>query len=360
MSVDVFFNNKKDKFYDDLKKRVNKYFKDNNLSKKANLQMYINTLVLFSITYASYFLILFGGFSWPIMLFFVFTMGFGVAGCGMGFMHDGSHNAYSDKPWVNNLIGSSLNLLGSHKYIWDLRHNAYHHMYTNVYKYDFDMVKIWLVRHSPEAKKRWFHKYQHIYASFVVYPYYTIFWLLVYDVLHLNLFRQPIGDGELKKHPMSKIISIVFWRLFYLFYIIVIPYLVLGLPFWQIMVGFLALHVSTSLFLCTIFQVAHIVEETVHGIPDKNGKINDTWAQHQVKASCNFSLKNKLMTWYCGGLNYQIEHHLLPNVCSIHYPNIQPIIKATIEEHGLPYNVHPSIAKAYGSHLKALKKLGNE
>ncbi|MDH4199324.1 MAG: acyl-CoA desaturase [Spirochaetia bacterium] len=359
MNVDVFFNKKEDKFYKELKEKVNSYFKDNNISIKGNMKMYLITAVLLTITYGSYFLILFGNFSEIVMLALVCVMGVGIAGIGMGIMHDGSHNAYSHSKFVNYIIGSLLNLAGSHKYIWDIRHNSLHHMYTNVYKYDYDMVKIFLVRHSPEAKKRWFHKYQHLYAPVMVYPYYTLFWLLIYDIFHMGVFSK-FAEGEERKHPARKILGIIFWRLFYLFYIVVIPYMVLDLPFWEIMVGFLALHISTSLVLCTIFQVAHIMKETTHAIPDKKGNIKDTWAENQVKSSSNFSLNNKLLTWFCGGLNFQIEHHLFPWICSIHYPEIQPIVKATIEKYGMPYNVKPTLMSAYASHLGYLKILGNE
>lgn len=362
MSIDVFYNKKEDKFYNELKEKVNNYFKEKNISKKGNLKMYLITFVLLGITYGSYFLILFGNLPELAMLLLTCVMGVGIAGIGMGIMHDGSHNSYSESKFVNYIMGSLLNLAGSHKYIWDIRHNALHHMYTNIFKYDYDMVKIFLVRHSPEAKKYWFHKYQHLYAPVFIYPYYTLFWLLFYDIFHLRLFTQFFGDNEqqVKKHPVPQILSIIFWRLFYLFYIIVIPYLVLDIEFWKIMVGFLALHISTSMVLCPIFQVAHIMQETTHAIPDKKGNIKATWAENQVTSSCNFSLDNKLMTWFCGGLNYQIEHHLFPWICSIHYPDIQPIIKKTIEKYKLPYNTHPTLLKAYGSHLACLKKLGSE
>ncbi|MDH4262458.1 MAG: acyl-CoA desaturase [Spirochaetia bacterium] len=359
MSIDVFYNKKEDKFYAELKEKVNNYFKEKNISKKGNIKMYLITAVLLVITYGSYFLILFGNLPEIVMLLLACVMGVGIAGIGMGIMHDGSHNSYSENKFVNYIMGSLLNFAGSHKYIWDLRHNSLHHMYTNVYKYDYDMVKIWLVRHSPEAPKRWFHKYQHIYASIMIYPYYTLFWLLFYDMFHLRVFSE-FAEGDQRKHPFMKIVGIIFWRIFYLFYIIVIPYLLLDLPFWKIMTGFLALHVSTSAVLCPIFQVAHIMENTTHAIPDKKGNLKATWAENQVTSSSNFSLNNKLLTWFCGGLNYQIEHHLFPWICSIHYPDIHPIIKKTIEKYKLPYNNQPTLLKAYASHLRFLKKIGNE
>ena len=135
MKIDVTFNSKKDLFYTELKEKVNNYFKERNLSIKGNSKMYLITFVIIAITYGSYFLILFGNLPEMVMLLLCAIMGVGIAGIGMGIMHDGSHNAYSHNKYVNYLMGSLLNLAGSHKYIWDLRHNALHHMYTNVYKF---------------------------------------------------------------------------------------------------------------------------------------------------------------------------------------------------------------------------------
>jgi linoleoyl-CoA desaturase len=360
MNIDVTYNQKKDLFYTELKEKVNNYFKEKNISNKGNMKMYLITFTIIAITYGAYFLILFAGLPEWAMLILAAVMGVGIAGIGMGIMHDGSHNAYSKNKFVNYFMGSLINLAGSHKYIWDLRHNDLHHMYTNVFKYDYDMVKIWMLRHSPEAPRKWYHKYQHIYAPLFIYPYYTMFWLIFYDVLHLNLFSKEFGAGDGKGHPTGKIVGMFLWKAFYFFYMLVIPYLVLGLPFWKILIGFMVVHYATSLVLCPIFQVAHIMMETTHAIPDKKGQIKDTWAENQVKSSCNFSLDNKLLTWFVGGLNFQLEHHLFPWICSIHYPEIQPIVKETIAKYKLPYNVHPTLFQAFKSHLSYLKKLGAE
>ena len=54
-------------------------------------------------------------------------------------------------------------------------------------------------------------------------------------------------------------------------------------------------------------------------------KIEDEWAIHQLKTTANFATKSRIATWFMGGLNYQVEHHLFPKISHIHYPKINKI-----------------------------------
>ena len=296
------------------------------------------------------------------MWFLCVIMGLGMAGIGLGVMHDANHQAYSKHRWVNNLLGSSLNLLGSHKHIWDIRHNILHHTFTNVYELDDDIAKIWLLRLSPEQKRRWYHRYQHLYA-FLVYMNYTLSWLFYHDNLHLIKYFKTLGYGEKSGKkiniPMSKIISIYSWKFFALFYMLVIPYLVLNLAWWQVLLGFLTAHWAMGLIVGVIFQINHMIDGSVHGIPDENGKIAEHWAEHQIKCSFNFSTNNGFFTWYLGGLNFQIEHHLFKSISSIHYRDLKPIFRKVIEKYGFTYNDCGSWGNAIRLHLLYLKNIGS-
>ena len=79
---------------------------------------------------------------------------------------------------------------------------------------------------------------------------------------------------------------------------------------------------------------------------------------HQLKTTANFAKHSKLVTWYVGGLNFQIEHHLFPNICHVHYKKISNIVKATAEEYGILYNDKKTYFGAVRSHYKMLKELG--
>jgi linoleoyl-CoA desaturase len=147
-------------------------------------------------------------------------------------------------------------------------------------------------------------------------------------------------------------------KVIYLAAIFGIPTLLFGLPFLQVLIGFLLMHFVAGLVLTTVFQLAHTVEGTTHPLPDEDGNIENNWAVHQMHTTVDFCRDNKFLCWYLGGLNFQVEHHLFPTICHIHYPEIAPIVKQTAEEFGVPYLENETFAKALGAHLSALKKFG--
>jgi linoleoyl-CoA desaturase len=69
-------------------------------------------------------------------------------------------------------------------------------------------------------------------------------------------------------------------------------------------------------------------------------------------------LQNKIVNWYTGGLNHQIEHHIFPNISHIHYGNIAKIVKETAAECNLPYYEYKTMRGAVIAHFKHLKDLG--
>ena len=80
---------------------------------------------------------------------------------------------------------------------------------------------------------------------------------------------------------------------------------------------------------------------------------------HQMETTSNFAQSNRLLSWYVGGLNYQVEHHLFPKVCSVHYPALSRIVREVAEKHNVPYHHHETLLEAIRSHFRMLKRLGN-
>ena len=118
------------------------------------------------------------------------------------------------------------------------------------------------------------------------------------------------------------------------------------------------MHFVAGVVLTVIFQLAHTVEGTSYPIPNEEGNIENHWAIHQLNTTVNFSRNSKIISWFVGGLNYQVEHHLFPNICHVHYPKISPIVKQTAEEFGIPYLENNSFTDAILSHIRALRKFG--
>jgi fatty acid desaturase len=59
--------------------------------------------------------------------------------------------------------------------------------------------------------------------------------------------------------------------------------------------------------------------------------------RRQVVGSTNFRTGGDLNDFLHGWLNYQIEHHLFPDLTMLQYQRIQPEVRAICERHGVPY-----------------------
>ena len=122
--------------------------------------------------------------------------------------------------------------------------------------------------------------------------------------------------------------------------------------------GFLLVHASLGYTLSLIFQLAHSIEDLEFPEPNDENMIEEEWAIHQVRTTANFATDNWFINWYVGGLNFQIEHHLFPRICHVHYKNLSPIVEQTCKDFNLPYVNHKTFLKAYQSHVKHLYNLG--
>jgi len=345
-------------FFLALNQRVNQYFKNNNISRNANAEMVIKTVFMFMLYFIPYGIILSGAVANPwLLLGLCIVMGLGLAGIGLSIMHDANHGAYSKKPWVNTLMGYSLNLVGGHAFNWKVQHNVLHHTFTNVHNADEDISPRGVMRMAPESPWKPAHRFQHIYAWFL-YCLLTLVWVLVKDFARLIKYQR---EGLVKKQqasPVKEWSILILTKVVYIGYTLVLPSLLLPLAWWQVLIGFFVMHAVSGFILSVIFQPAHVVDGTEYPEPDESGLLENTWAIHQLRTTTNFANRNKILSWYVGGLNYQIEHHLFPNVCHVHYRNIAPIVEQTAHEYNLPYKSIPTFMGAMAGHARLLKKLG--
>lgn len=343
-------------FISEVRAEVDRYFEESGKSRHANFSMVLKTVLILTLTFGSYGLIISGHFSLLQMLGLAVLMGIGAAGTGFCVAHDALHGAYSSNSTVNRILGFSFDSLGANGYMWKITHNIIHHTYTNIPGVDEDLTVSPLVRLSPEAPRYPFHRFQQFFA-FPAYSLATINWLFVKDFQ--QFMRKDIGPYKNKKHPPIEIFTLIWTKLVVVTYMIVIPLMVLNITWWQFAIGFMAMHMTAGLILGVVFQLAHVVEGPEFLGPDELGNMENTWIIHEMLTTSNFARNNKVLCWYVAGLNFQIEHHLFPQVCSVHYPVISDIVKEIAARHGVPYNDHPTFLKSLGSHYRMLKKLGS-
>jgi linoleoyl-CoA desaturase len=354
----VKFTGKQHEFFTTLNQLVNAYFKTNGISRTANANMVIKTIFMFALYFIPYTLTLTTSVTnYGIYLLLCVVMGFGIGGIGLSIMHDANHGAYSNKAWINNLLGYSLNLVGANALNWKIQHNVLHHTYTNVFEVDEDISPRGVLRFAPESPWKSFHRFQHIYAWFL-YGLMTIIWVITKDFMRLIRYQK---DGMLAKQKVNVYAEwaiLIFTKIFYIGYVFVIPTMILPFAGWQILIGILVMHYIAGFILGIIFQPAHVVEGTEYFQPDETGSIENTWAIHQLLTTTNFANKNRILSWYVGGLNYQVEHHLFPNICHVHYRDISHIVENTAKEFGVPYKKIDTFMGALVAHGRMLKELG--
>lgn len=352
-----FSRNDSAKFFRTLNKRVNDYFKDNNIKRTGNWQLWIKTVVMFSLFLTPYFLILTLDLPSWAMLLLTIVMGIGMAGVGMNVMHDGNHGAFSNKEWVNRLMGSSIYILAGNVYNWKVQHNVLHHTYTNIHGHDEDLEAGRILRFSKHAEWHKHHRFQHYY-SVLLYGLLTINWAITTDYLQMKRYLKrklsygkfPNPRTEWSKLVISKIIYVSIW--------IVLPLVLTNIPWWQVLLGFFIMHYVAGLILSVVFQLAHVMEDAEMPLPEENGTMKNSWAIHQLQNTINFGTKNKIVNWFTGGLNHQVEHHIFPHISHVHYTKISKIVKETALEFDLPYKEYKTTRKAIIAHFKYLKEMG--
>ncbi len=353
----VQFDTQKTEFVKILRKRVNQYFKERNLSKNSNFNMVFKTVFMIAVYFVPFSFIISGMIESLWINFLLWSvMGLGMAGIGMSVMHDSNHGSYSKSKRVNSLLGYLIHLIGGSATNWKLQHNVLHHTYTNISGMDEDLDSDPLMRFSPDQKRKKFHRFQHVYAWFL-YGFMTISWALDKDFLQLFRFKKR-GLLNLQKINFSKALTfLIFSKIFYYSYVILIP-LIFASTWWTALVGFFIMHYIAGFILAIVFQCAHVVDLSEFPKPLENGKMKTNWFSHQLHTTCNFANKARFFSWFIGGLNFQVEHHLFPNICHIHYKKLSPIVQATVKEFNLPYHVEKTFFIALRNHFYHLKLMG--
>lgn len=273
---------------------------------------------------------------------------------GFCVQHDANHGAYFRTHRLNHLLGWSADaLLGFSSYVWRTKHNVSHHTYTNVDEYDDDITQVPFARFMPSQRPRPWYRLQHIYI-----------WLL-YAVMALRgqtfadaavLIRGRVGHTNLRRPRGWDLVGLVAGKAIFVGWVFAIPVLVY--PWWVVLVAYVGFAMVASLVIATTFQLAHCVEEAHFTSPAELATSTRPWAVHEVETTVDFCPRNRILTWFLGGLNYQIEHHLFPRLPHTHYPRIAEIVRRNASEHGVRYTVQPSLRVALASHQRHLRTLG--
>lgn len=344
-------------FFTTVRQRVDAHFAQQGKHKHANGAMWIKTSVFLGVFITSYILIISGILPDLVMLGFALLLGMVSAFVGFNICHDAIHGSFSANRHINKLLGNLFNLLGASPYIWEISHNGVHHTFTNIPGHDDDLIIApGLIRIEESDPKHKIQRFQHWYA-FPLYGLASLSWAFRKDFL--KIFRKKIGQVAIK-HPVQEYFRLFAAKALYYFLFIVLPLMVLDVAWWQFLIGFITMHLAQGLTMGLVFQLAHVVEETDFPDASPTGIMKEAWAEHQMRTTANFSSESRIAAFFLGGLNQQIEHHLFPKVCHIHYAEIGKIVKQTAREYGLPYIESPTFLAALRSHFRVLKKFARQ
>lgn len=343
-----------DGFQGVLRRRVDRFFRSTGRRPRDCPAMYVKTAVVLAWFVASYALLVFLPGTWWLALPLAVSLGLSMAAVGFNIQHDGAHGAYSDRGWVNRLTALVLDLLGGSSYVWSRKHNSIHHSYVNITGHDSDIDLGFFGRLSPHQKRRKLHRLQHFYL-WALYGLLPIKWQL-FDDFHKVLTGRIAGQ-RLARPKGWDLVTFVGGKAVFFALAFVIPALLH--PVWGVLLCYGAASLVQGVALSVVFQLAHCVEEADFPLPRPDtGRMEAAWAVHQVEATVDFARGNRLLSWFIGGLNFQIEHHLFPRICHVHYPALAPLVEETCREFGLRYRTQDSFLAGVASHFRWLRRMG--
>jgi linoleoyl-CoA desaturase len=303
--------------------------------------------------------------SWVLLVFVVgnpweaiaacVSLAFATAGVAFCVGHDGNHGAMYAGRRLNHLVGYSFDLIGASSYVWRTKHNVAHHTFTNVDGADADIDQMPFARLAPTQPHRRYHRFQHIYM-------WVLYGLFTFKVHVLSDFK-PVFSGKIgrlatiqrpKRFDMTALFAgkVAFWT-----WAVVIP--LFFRPWWTVLLIFVLCSWLLGMILAVVFQLAHAVDEAhFTDLAEMQAGPRPAWAAHQVESTVDFATGNRVLGWYLGGLNFQIEHHLFPKVSHIHYPRILETVRATCAEYGVKHTCQPTFRSALASHGRWLRAMG--
>ena len=265
-------------FFTALIKKVDDHIAKQNGNRFGNLTIYLKGIFLITLYGGSYILLLTINLKPILSLLLVILMGISAVMIVFNIVHDASHNVLFKNPKYNRTAAYLGDLVGMNSYIWNIRHNMQHHAFTNVAGGDILIDNIPLMRISPYQKKYSIHKFQVLYVP-LLYMVYSIFWVFFLD---LNMFfRKSMANHDNIRHSRQEWLKLIFFKSFYVFYMVILPAFIIQIPFSQVLIGFLIYHMAAGILLSSVVVLGHCVEGADYVSPDESGIIQNSWMQHE-------------------------------------------------------------------------------
>ena len=197
---------------------------------------------------------------------------------------------------------------------WDFKHNINHHTYCNIVTKDEDIMALnGAFTPNNKGNSPFLKKYKHIVfwgALFFMYP------AFIAQSYNFALKRKLYGEFAL---------MLLHWPIIWgtMFYI---------LPFTDAFIVFLTLNFTLSPWLAFGFITNHLGCEV---FDIEEGK-ELSWMELQMRTSRSLR-GGKIVHWFYGGLNTQIEHHLFPKAPRFNLLKVQKMTREFAEKYNMIY-----------------------
>ena len=342
-------------FYKDLVSTLDQYFEQNNISKTGNSTMHFKIVMYFGLVILSYILVL---TSTSVLSFYIsyLLLGLSVLLTAFNVSHDAAHGvAVKSKFWNKVLFQLSFQLQGNNAYVWGKNHTESHHLYTNIEGSDIDVLNNPLVRMTETQELKWYHRFQHLYVP-ILYLLYSLNWFFFRETLMIFNYSSRTIKIEI---PAREVGKLIFFKVFYVFYMIILPAYVLPFGWGTILLAFLLNHFMVSLIFVGVLGVSHLSDFVRHPMPDHDNRLSMSWAKLQMQTSVDYDTESVFFNWTLGGFNAHALHHLLPNISHVHYLKILPIFRELCKKHDIVY-MEMRYTQALKAHFRFLKGMGTQ
>jgi linoleoyl-CoA desaturase len=341
-------------FQTELRRRVDEWFLQTGRPKRGGWRMHLKTAIILGFFAASYVLLVFVAHTAWLGIPLAVVLGLSTTMIGFCIQHDGGHQAYSERRWVNRMTAMSLDVIGGSSYVWHWKHSVIHHMYVNITGYDSDIDLDGLGRVSPHYPRRWYFRWQRFY----IWPFYGL------ETIKLQLlddFRYVItgflGNHRIPRPTGWELVIFIVGKVIFFSLMLAIPLLLHSL--WIVLFYYAVVSFVLGNVMTLVFIMPHCAGDADFPLPNPDtGRIDNPWAVHQAQVTLDFARRNRVLTYLLGGLNYHKEHHLFPLICHVNYPAISKIVEETCRDFGIRYKEHKSFQAGLASHYRWLREMG--
>lgn len=285
---------------------------------------------------------------WPSILSGV-VLGLAVAWVGLAVQHTSNHGALTKNPTLGYCFGLLNDVApGGSSLVWRYHHHVSHHMYCNDGELDQDAYSSFpLLRLDPWQEWAPHHKWQWLYGP----PLFCFLFLSIHMQDIQCLLEARTFMVNFKGTGKAEIALALLLKLVHFSWAYALPVAIHGVR--RMILPWIVCFFVGSFTLSMTFIVSHNVEGSKEreALADKSD-----WAKYQIETSCSWG--GRVGSFFTGGLNLQIEHHLFP--CMPHHlsADVQVIVKDECKKRGIVYQEYQSLISNFADHLRFLYAFG--